>query len=170
MAWQKKLIWKARYVLYKPVRSSNSWGLNIFVWDAFKMEIPFYWMNMNQVSTQTGKKMLSFIGLHTFCTVRRLAVTEVWIQKAYFRLARIREAPVSKKCSFLEHCSKGLCPPPPFYLNICPILQGVFFKTRFWAIKMVVIMYLFHHQSLKSPFSCKFHVVKWPPEHTTFTT
>ena len=28
--------------------------------------------------------------------------------------------------------------PPPLYLNIFPILQGVFFKTRFWALKMVV--------------------------------
>ena len=35
---------------------------------------------------------------------------------------------------------------PPLYLNICPILQGVFFKTRFWALKIVVIMYLFHPQ------------------------
>ena len=40
----------------------------------------------------------------------------------------IREADLSKKCSFFEHCSKG---PPPFYLNICPILQGVFFKRVF---------------------------------------
>ena len=57
----------------------------------------------------------------------------------------IREAIRQEKCSFFEHCSKGLWP-PPLYLNICPILQGVFFKTRFWALKMVVIMYLFHPQ------------------------
>ena len=38
-------------------------------------------MNMNQVSTQTGKKMLSFIGLHTFCTVKQLAVAEVCIKR-----------------------------------------------------------------------------------------
>ena len=42
----------------------------------------------------------------------------------------LRDAILSKKCSFFEHCSKGLWP-PPFYLNICPILQGVFFKRVF---------------------------------------
>ena len=43
----------------------------------------------------------------------------------------IRDALLSEKWSFFEHCSKGLWPPPPFYLNICPILQGVFFERVF---------------------------------------
>ena len=45
-------------------------------------------------------------------------------------ICEIRDAILSKKCSFFEHCSKGLWPPPPFYLNICPILQGVFFAPH----------------------------------------
>ena len=48
-----------------------------------------------------------------------------------------------KSAVFLNIVQKAFCPPPPLYLNICPILQGVFFKTRFWALK---IMYLFHPQ------------------------
>ena len=35
---------------------------------------------------------------------------------------------------------------PPFYLNICPILQGVFFKTRFCREWKFDIMYLFYPQ------------------------
>ena len=50
------------------------------------------------------------------------------------------------KVQFFWTLFKRPLTPPPFYLNICPILQGVFFKTRFWALKMVVIMYLFHPQ------------------------
>ena len=38
-------------------------------------------MNINQVSTQIGKKILSSIRLHTFCTVRQLAVPEVCIKR-----------------------------------------------------------------------------------------
>ena len=55
-----------------------------------------------------------------------------YIAPIYFNLMNLdlREAILSKKCSFFEHCSKGLWP-PPFYLNICPILQGVFFKRVF---------------------------------------
>ena len=53
--------------------------------------------------------------------------------------------PHFKKCSFFEHCSKGLWP-PPFYLNSCPILQGVFFKTRFCREWKFDIMYLLHPQ------------------------
>ena len=40
----------------------------------------------------------------------------------------LREAFVSKKCSFLNIVQKAF-DPPPFYLNICPILQGVFFHV-----------------------------------------
>ena len=47
-----------------------------------------------------------------------------------------------KSAVFLNIVQKAF-DPPPFYLNICPILQGVFFKTRFWAFD---IMYLFHPQ------------------------
>ena len=57
----------------------------------------------------------------------------------------LREAIRQEKCSFLNIVQKAF-DPPPLYLNICPILQVVFFKTRFWALKMVVIMYLFHPQ------------------------
>ena len=81
--------------------------------------------------------------------------------------------PPFKKVQFFWTLFKRPLTPPPFYLNICPILQGVFFKTRFCREWKFDIMYLFHpkfhHQCLKSPFSCKFHVVKWPPEHTTIS-
>ena len=46
-------------------------------------------------------------------------------------LCKLREAIVSKKCSFFLTLFKRPLTPPPFHLNICPILQGVFFKTRF---------------------------------------
>ena len=40
----------------------------------------------------------------------------------------LREAILSEKCSFFFNIvQKAFAPPPPFYLNICPILQGVFF-------------------------------------------
>ena len=35
-----------------------------------------------------------------------------------------------KSAAFLNIVQKAFAP-PPLYLNICPILQGVFFKTRF---------------------------------------
>ena len=55
----------------------------------------------------------------------------------------IREAPISKKCSFFEHCSKGLCPPPPpFIWTFVLFCRGVFW-THFWAFD---IMYLFYPQ------------------------
>ena len=40
------------------------------------------------------------------------------------------EAIVEEKCSFFNIVQKAF-DPPPFYLNICPILQGVFFNV-FW--------------------------------------
>ena len=36
-----------------------------------------------------------------------------------------------RKVQFFLTLFKRPLPPPPFYLNICPILQGVFFKTPF---------------------------------------
>ena len=39
----------------------------------------------------------------------------------------LREAIVSEKCCFFNIVQKAFDPPPPFYLNICPILQGVIF-------------------------------------------
>ena len=36
-----------------------------------------------------------------------------------------------KSSVFLNIVQKAFDPPPPFYLNICPILQGVFFKRFF---------------------------------------
>ena len=46
-------------------------------------------------------------------------------------IARIREAPPKKSAVFFNIVQKPFAPPPPFYLNICPILQGVFFNV-FW--------------------------------------
>ena len=36
-----------------------------------------------------------------------------------------------KSAVFLNIVQKAFGPPPPFYLNICPILRGVFFKRVF---------------------------------------
>ena len=36
-----------------------------------------------------------------------------------------------KSAVFLNIVQKAFDPPPPFYLNICPILQGVFFERVF---------------------------------------
>ena len=38
----------------------------------------------------------------------------------------IRDAPLSKKCSFFEHCSKGLWPPPPFIWTFVLFCRGCF--------------------------------------------
>ena len=41
----------------------------------------------------------------------------------------LREADMREKCSFFEHCSKGLWPPPPLFVwTSC----GEFFKKRFY--------------------------------------
>ena len=45
----------------------------------------------------------------------------------FVRQPHIREAIMREKCSFLNIVQKAF-DPPPFYLNICPILQGVFFN------------------------------------------
>ena len=58
----------------------------------------------------------------------------------------LREAIRLQQRSFFKHCSKGLSPPPPPLFEHLSYFAGVFFKTRFWALKMVVIMYLFHPQ------------------------
>ena len=42
----------------------------------------------------------------------------------------LRDAPFQKSAVFLNIVQKAF-DPPPFYLNICPILQGVFFKRVF---------------------------------------
>ena len=55
---------------------------------------------------------------------------------------KVRDAPLSKKCSFFEHCSKGLWPPPLLFEHLSYFAGGVFW-TRFWAFD---IMYLFYPQ------------------------
>ena len=37
----------------------------------------------------------------------------------------LREADLSKKCSFFEHCSKGLCPPPLLFEHLSYFAGGV---------------------------------------------
>ena len=39
---------------------------------------------------------------------------------------RLREALISKKCSFFEHCSKGLWPPPLLFEHLSYFAGGVF--------------------------------------------
>ena len=39
--------------------------------------------------------------------------------------------PFIKKSAVFFNIVQKAFDPPPLYLNICPILQGVFFKTRF---------------------------------------
>ena len=49
----------------------------------------------------------------------------------------IRETILKEKCSFFNIVQKAFDPPtPPFVWTSC----GEFFKKRFWALKMVVIM------------------------------
>ena len=38
----------------------------------------------------------------------------------------LRDAPLSKKCSFFEHCSKGLWPPPLLFEHLSYFAGGVF--------------------------------------------
>ena len=40
--------------------------------------------------------------------------------------------PSAKKSAVFLNIVQKAFDPPPLYLNTCPILQGVFFKTRFW--------------------------------------
>ena len=52
--------------------------------------------------------------------------------KHNYQLVRLGKPSRKKSAVFLTLFKRPLTPfPPPFYLNICPILQGVFFKTRF---------------------------------------
>ena len=51
-----------------------------------------------------------------------------------------------RKVQFFWTLFKRPLTPPPFRLNICPILQGVFFKMRFCREWKFDIMYLFHPQ------------------------
>ena len=51
-------------------------------------------------------------------------------RKVYFSYLRLGKPSFKKSAVFLNIVQKAF-DPPPFYLNICPILQGVFFKTRF---------------------------------------
>ena len=41
----------------------------------------------------------------------------------------LRDAPLSKKCSFFEHCSKGLWPPPPFIWTFVLFCRGCFLNA-----------------------------------------
>ena len=41
-------------------------------------------------------------------------------------VVHLREAIVSEKCSFFEHCSKGLCPPPLLFEHLSYFAGGVF--------------------------------------------
>ena len=45
--------------------------------------------------------------------------------------AHVRDAILSKKCSFFEHCSKGLWPPPPFIWTFVLFCRGCFLKRVF---------------------------------------
>ena len=49
-------------------------------------------------------------------------------------IIQIRDAFVSKKCSFFEHCSKGLWPPPPFIWTFVLFCRGCFLNA-FLSIK-----------------------------------
>ena len=60
-----------------------------------------------------------------------------WIETLYDKVLAKGCHP-ERKVQFFWTLFKRPLTPPPFYLNICPILQGVFFKTRFWALKMGV--------------------------------
>ena len=44
-------------------------------------------------------------------------------------IARIREAIPREKCSFFEHCSKGLWPPPPFIWAFVLFCRGCFLMS-----------------------------------------
>ena len=43
-------------------------------------------------------------------------------------ITALGKPPFKKSAVFLNIVQKAFDPPPPFYLNICPILRGVFFK------------------------------------------
>ena len=50
------------------------------------------------------------------------------IRRKFFFL---REAITREKCSFFEHCSKGLWPPPPFIWTFVLFCRGCFLKRVF---------------------------------------
>ena len=53
-----------------------------------------------------------------------------------FFIVLIRDAPLSKKCIFFEHFSKGLGPPPPFIWTFVLFCRGCFLTMlkRIWNI------------------------------------
>ena len=63
----------------------------------------------------------------------------VYLRIFCFFMLSIREAIPREKCSFFEHCSKGLWPAPPFVWTSCRICS----ECREWKFD---IMYLFYPQ------------------------
>ena len=93
--------------------------------------------------------------------------THAYPRTFFFTIGNAKGSHPLRKVQFFWTLFKRPLTPPPFRLNICPILQGGAGSEN--LIQCTYFTPKFHHQCLKSPFSCKFHVVKWPPEHTTIS-
>ena len=58
----------------------------------------------------------------------------VFKYRADFPAMYLREAIAREKCSFFEHCSKGLCPPPPLLFEHLSYFEGgVFYDMSYFA-------------------------------------
>ena len=116
--WKLQAFWRSNW---------NSWR-SLTAWRALKSLF---------LQTRTSEQKKWCIStLQQSCSHKRRRCSQHDVCRSWFERRQnrhcIRDAILSKKCSFFVHCSKGLWPPPPFYLNICPILQGVFFKVYFY--------------------------------------
>ena len=98
--------------------------------------------NTNQIKHKDEIQILNTItkykGVHLHRTVDKIA--PIWARRCRTgawggwwyagKRSALGKPPFQKSAVFLNIVQKAF-DPPPFYLNICPILQGVFFERVF---------------------------------------
>ena len=86
------------------------------------------WMSLPFVGYLT-KKELHILGVPP--QIRTKTLANLGQNSNWFGLTNALGKPSRKKSAFFFNIVQKAFDPPPFYLNICPILQGVFFNV-FW--------------------------------------
>ena len=86
--------------------------------------------------TKTSSLKFSHHHIHQLSAVVVISTSQTVPWKDVFKMCLfqnwwhlVREAPLSEKCSFFEHCSKGLWPPPPFIWTFVLFCRGCFLNA-----------------------------------------
>ena len=107
-------------------REANTAGSEVILWQDYTLgcsPAP-YWGDRLDDDLQSLETAIFMVIFNSEIQTR----VHIWYMSQ--TVGNIREAIVSEKCSFLNIVQKAF-DPPPFYLKICPILQGVFFERVF---------------------------------------